>query len=191
MEDKKMTATAIDRSRPTTGLGIMGNVIRRGLDAAYQWAAYLAGACMVMILLLTLTQIVTRYLGFSVRGVSDYGGYFMAAASFLAFAHTLNRGAHVRIEMVLSVLGRFRWFAETVSLGAASLIAVWFAYYSCDMVYWTYQFGDMSTGLDATPLWIPQLSMAVGAVLFAIAIADQFLQQAFKGAHSIASGGGH
>ena len=52
---------------------------------------------------------------------------------------------------------------------AATGIAAWFAYYSCSMVYWSYTLGDVSQGMDATPLWIPQLSMALGTVLFAIA----------------------
>ena len=33
---------------------------------------------------------------------------------------------------------------------------------------------DISTGNDATPLWLPQLGMAVGAVVFAIAAVDEF-----------------
>ena len=31
------------------------------------------------------------------------------------------------------------------------------------------EFHDVSSGLDATPLWIPQLGMAVGTTLFALA----------------------
>jgi hypothetical protein len=33
----------------------------------------------------------------------------------------------------------------------------------------------VSTGVDATPLWIPQLVMAVGTVVFAIAFVDDFI----------------
>ena len=58
------------------------------------------------------------------------------------------------------------------------------------MVYVSYQYGDLSTGLDATPLWIPQMTMAVGAVLFAVAIFDQFCQLAFRGSHSITQSSG-
>ena len=166
--------------------------LRRSLDAIYNGSGYLAAACLAGILVLTMIQIVTRYLGIQVRGLTDYAGYLMAAASFLAFASALNHGAHVRIEMVLSVMGRYRRLGETVALGIASLAACWFAYYSCNMVYWSYKFGDVSTGLDATPLWIPQCSMAIGTVLFAVAIVDNFLCMLFSGRDNIApSSGSH
>jgi len=160
-------------------------VLRRVLDAAYRWSAYLAAASMVTVLLLTMAQIVTRYAHITATGLSDYAGYFMAASAFLAFAHALNRGSHVRIELILGIAGRHRYVLELVSMGLGALIASWFAYYACKMVYWSYRFGDLSTGLDATPLWIPQLTMAFGAVLFAVAIADQWLRLLLTGAHTI------
>jgi TRAP-type C4-dicarboxylate transport system permease small subunit len=36
-------------------------------------------------------------------------------------------------------------------------------------------FNDISTGNDATPLWIPQIAMAVGTVLLAIAFVDELV----------------
>ena len=175
-----MTAAALDQPRRSVRRRAKMKAVRRVLDFIYDMAGYLAAASMVSILLLTLAQIVSRYLGMGVRGLSDYAGYAMAAASFLAFANALNRGAHVRIEMLLAVLGRFRRLGEIVSLGVASVIATWFAYYSCDMVYWSWKFGDISTGLDATPLWIPQCTMAV---------TDNFLQLLFTGKDNIVTPG--
>ena len=159
--------------------------MRRVLDILYLWSAYLAAASMVMVLLITLAQIVTRYAHIAVTGLSDYAGYFMAASAFLAFAHALNRGAHVRIELVLSIAGRYRYAAEVLSFSLGALISGWFAYYACRMVWWSYKFGDISTGLDATPLWIPQLTMAFGSVLFAVAICDQLLRLVFTGKHTV------
>lgn len=86
---------------------------------------------------------------------------------------------------MLSNAGRGRRALETASFAAGIAISTWFAYYCCDMVYWSYQLGDISTGQDATPLWIPQLSMAIGAVLFAIAIADHGLRLLISGDHGI------
>ena len=184
-----MTVAAIEQPRRTARRGVMMKTIRRSLDLAYDVAGYMAAACLAGILLLTLSQIVTRYLGISVRGLSDYAGYVMAAASFLAFAHALNHGAHVRIEMVLHVLGRYRRIGETISLGIAAVVGAWFAYYACNMVYWSYKFGDVSTGLDATPLWIPQSTMAIGSVLLAVALADNFIQLLFTGRDNIVTAG--
>jgi TRAP-type C4-dicarboxylate transport system permease small subunit len=159
--------------------------MRRLLDAIYVWSAYLAAASLVILLLLTLMQIIFRYAHITVTGLSDYGGYFMASSAFLAFAHALNRGVHVRIELIHGLVGRFRYPLEATAFGLGTAISGWFAYYACRMVVWSYKFGDISTGLDATPLWIPQLAMAFGSVLFAVAIADQWLQLIFRGAHTI------
>lgn len=182
---------AMTGTEPAPRLAVLHAAVRRGLDRIYDWAAYLAAASMGIIFLITLVQISSRYLGFNIRGLSDYAGYFMASSVFLAFAHTLNRGAHIRIEMFMSMFDSFRRFAEIVSIGASVLVAMWFAYHACGMVYWSFKFGDVSTGLDATPLWIPQLSMAFGSVLFAIALADQWLQLVFRGSHSISPSSGH
>ena len=43
------------------------------------------------------------------------------------------------------------------------------------MVYVTLVLYDVSTDMDATPLWIPQTTMTLGVVLFTIAMIDNFL----------------
>jgi hypothetical protein len=53
------------------------------------------------------------------------------------------------------------------------------------MVYWSYVLGDVSQGLDATPIWIPQLSMAFGMSLLAVAVADHGLRLIATGEHGI------
>ena len=159
--------------------------IRSGLDFIYLACGYLAAACMIAILLLTVSQMVFRALAINIRGLTDYAGYCMAAAAFLAFAHTLNNGSHIRIEVFTGLLGRYRVYAEGWALASSTAITGWFAYYSCTMVYWSYKLGDVSTGLDATPLWLPQVPMAIGSVLFTLALADHFLQLLFTGKHGI------
>ena len=53
------------------------------------------------------------------------------------------------------------------------------------MVYWSYALGDVSQGLDATPIWIPQLSMAFGVSLLAVAVIDHGLRLLLTGDHQI------
>jgi TRAP-type C4-dicarboxylate transport system permease small subunit len=184
-EGHDMAFVALERNAGITRQASAIAIIRRVLDIAYLWSAYLAAASLMMILLLTMAQVICRYADINVRGLSDYAGYFMASSAFLAFAHTLNQGAHVRIELFLGMLGRFRRHMELLSFAVAACIAGWFAYYACTMVYWSYKFNDISTGLDATPLWIPQSAMAIGSILFAVAIFDRFVRLMFTGAHGI------
>ncbi len=50
-----------------------------------------------------------------------------------------------------------------------------FAWYSTRLAWQSFDFHDISTANDATPLWIPQLTMAVGTVIFAIALVDELV----------------
>ena len=47
------------------------------------------------------------------------------------------------------------------------------------------KFKDVSQGQDATPLWIPQMAMAIGAVILAIAFWDNFIRVLFTGRHGV------
>jgi TRAP-type C4-dicarboxylate transport system permease small subunit len=163
----------------------LGGRIRSFLDSIYLGCGYLAAASMCAILVITMLQIGGRLSGYNLRGLTDYAGYFMAASAFLAFAHTLNKGAHIRIELLLSVAGKWRRTLETLGFAAGIAVSSWFAYHCCALVYWSYQLGDISTGQDAMPLWIPQLSMAIGSVLFAVAMIDHGLRLLIWGDHGI------
>ncbi len=57
------------------------------------------------------------------------------------------------------------------------LLAGLFAWFSLRLVWQSHQFNDMSTGNDATPLWIPQIAMAVGTVLLFVAFVDEWVQE--------------
>ena len=159
--------------------------LRAALDALYLWAGHAAAAAMLGILLLTVLQISARLTGYGIRGATDYAGYCMAASAFLAFAHALNHGAHIRIEVFLQFMGRRRVWGEKLSLAVSCAIALWLAWHSWDMVYWSWKFNDISQGPDATPLWIPQATMALGASLFAIAMIDHTARLFATGDHGI------
>jgi TRAP-type C4-dicarboxylate transport system permease small subunit len=149
--------------------------VRRALDLMYDGAAALAALFMVGLLAMVLLSIVSRQLHFHVPGTDAYAGYLMAGAGFLALAHTLKRGEHIRVTLVLSALsGGARRAFELWSLGAASLLASLFAFYSAKLAWQSHVFNDVSTGNDATPLWLPQLAMAVGTLILAIAFVDEF-----------------
>jgi TRAP-type C4-dicarboxylate transport system permease small subunit len=147
--------------------------MRRVLDSLYNAAAYLAALLLVGTLAMVLLGIAGRLLGFQVRGSDAYAGYCMAGAGFLALAHTLARGEHIRVSLVLEHAGAAgRRFLERWSLAVAVLLSLGFAWYSVRLAWQSYTLHDVSTGNDATPLWIPQLAMAIGTVVFAIAFVD-------------------
>jgi len=150
--------------------------MRRTLDRLYDGCAALAAIFMVALLVMVLLSIASRELGFNVPGIDIYAGYMMAAAGFLAMAHTLKKGEHIRVTLLLGALrGGARRGLEIWALFAAMLLAMLSAFYSAKLAWQSYAFHDISTGNDGTPLWIPQLSMALGAIVLAIAFIDEFV----------------
>ncbi len=150
--------------------------MRKTLDRLYDTAAALAALAMVGLLVMVLLSVVGRQLHFNVPGTDAYAGYLMAAAGFLALAHTLKRGEHIRVTLILSALkGGTRHALELWALFAASLLALLSAFYAGKLAWQSYAFNDISTGNDATPLWIPQLAFAAGTLILAIAFIDEFV----------------
>jgi len=163
--------------------------VRRGLDALYDGAAWLAALFMVALLLAVLASVVGRQLHFNIPGTDAYAGYMMAGAGFLALAHTLKRGEHIRVTLLLQVLSpRARRALEVWALTAATLLAGLIAFYSLRLVWQSHAFNDISTGNDATPLWLPQLSMAIGTTILAIAFLDEWVLE-LRGRRSQPSSG--
>jgi TRAP-type C4-dicarboxylate transport system permease small subunit len=161
--------------------------MRKALDALYDGAAWLAALFMVGLLVMVLLSIVSRQLHFHVPGTDAYAGYLMAASGFLALAHTLKRGEHIRVTLLLSALkGGARRGLEIWALAAATLLAALSAFYSARLAWQSRQFNDISTGNDATPLWIPQLSMAIGTAILLIAFVDELVLEIRGRRHTIA-----
>jgi TRAP-type C4-dicarboxylate transport system permease small subunit len=174
----------VERATGASHHHALGKIWRR-LDGLYLLCGYLAAFFLVLIFLTTMLQVASRLLGYNIRGLTDYAGYFMAASAFLAFAHTFNSGAHIRIELFLSMMGRFRKPAEWFSFLVATVVASWLSWFAWSMVYWSYKLNDVSQGLDATPIWIPQLSMAVGLTVLAISVVDHTLRLILTGDHQL------
>ena len=150
--------------------------MRAALDRLYDGAAWLAALMMIGLLVMVLLSILGRQLGFNVPGTDAYAGYMMAGVGFLALAHTLKRGEHIRVSLLLQALGpsarhRAELFAHAVAVLLSALLAV----FSVKLCWQSWQFNDISTGNDATPLWIPQIAMAVGALVLIVAFVDELV----------------
>src|SRR5258707_11870467 len=84
---------------------VQEDVMRTALERAYDAAAWLAATCMIGLLAMVLLGIAGRQFHFYLPGTDAYAGYLMAGAGFLALAHTLKRGEHIRVTLLL---GRLR-----------------------------------------------------------------------------------
>lgn len=150
--------------------------MRQILNTLYRLSGGLAAVGMVCTLVLVTSGIVTRPLGIYLRGTDDYAGYAMAACGFLALAYTFKHGEHIRVTLLIDRVGgavqrAVQWAALLVGTGVSAALA----WYSVRLAWQSHAFGDISQGVDATPLWLPQLALAIGAAVFFIAMLDDLV----------------
>lgn len=155
----------------------------------YDLLLALAALSMVAALVSVLLGIIGRQIDWNLPGLDAYAGYSIAAALFLALPATFRNGDHIRVTLLLqsmseSVRNVFEW----VCLLAALALAVYVAWFSCNLVWVSYSLHDVSPAADASPLWIPQLTMALGAVGFAVAVLHALVARQ-QGATFFAAGG--
>ncbi|NNM73485.1 TRAP transporter small permease [Enterovirga aerilata] len=149
----------------------------RLLDRLYAAGIVLAAIFMVIIAALTLSQVVGRYFGLVVPDAGDLAGYAMAGSIFLALPHTLRSGGHIRVNLLLIHVPRgMRRALEVWCVSFLCVVGGLFAAFAVKLVLDSYEFGDVSTGMMPIPLWIPQLSMALGAVLLEIAAIEELVR---------------
>lgn len=142
----------------------------------YAAGAVLAAVFMVLIAGLTLFQVAGRLAGAAVPDAGELAGYAMAASIFLSLAYTLRRGGHIRVNLLLAhVPAGLRRPLEYWCLVALAVVGGMFAWFSVKLVVDSYTMGDVSTGMMSVPLWIPQLSMPIGAILLELAAIEELV----------------
>ncbi len=152
--------------------------MRKVLNGIYNGAGYLAALFMVGCLTMVLTEIAGSLFGFHLRGTDAYAGYCMAAAGFLALAQTLKRGEHIRVTLLVDRCGpKLKRPMEILAHLVALFFSGAFAFYAVRQVWVSREINDISQANDATPLWIPQIAMAIGTTILFIAILDELVLQ--------------
>lgn len=169
--------------------------MRAALKRLYGFAGLLGGIFMVLLLAFVLYSVgpgvglwleqtfgLPNLLPYVARSADEFAGYAMLASAFLALASTFGRGEHIRVTLFLQRLqGTPRRLAELWCLGLGSLLSGYLAWFSVKLCWQSYEINDLSTGLIAVPLWIPQVGMAVGAVILCVAVVEQLVVVATGG----------
>ena len=159
--------------------------MRKLVDWLYTGSGVLAGVFLILIAALSLAQICGRALGFAAYSFDDFAGFSMAASSFLGLAHTYRHNEQIRVAIVIDRFsGGKRRVLETLCLTASTFLIGFFAWYAADMVLTSYQINDVSQGLVAVPLWLPQSGMALGLAIMTIALLDDLITVLARGTPS-------
>ena len=107
----------------------------RNLNKLYKFSGYVAAIFLIFVAVFILIGISSRIFGFYIRGLAEYSGYCMAAASFFALAYTFVEGGHIRITLFLEKLsGLKKKIIETWCLSIASFFSGYLAFYFIKML---------------------------------------------------------
>jgi TRAP-type C4-dicarboxylate transport system permease small subunit len=154
------------------------------LQKLYDVCGAIAGALILCICLLISAQIGLNAFGRFAPGLlpstipsyADFSGFMLAGATFLALAHTLREGGHIRVNLVTSRLPvRLQVIAEAFTLLAAIVLIGYAAWFMGALVLESVHYGDVSTGIVPVALWIPQGIAAFGVTLLLVAIIHTFI----------------
>lgn len=168
-------APALPESAETAPRGFA----RRALDGVYAASAVLAGIALFGIFFLMMAQMTVRELGTSIPSADDMAGQLCVAVTFLALAQTFRRGELIRVSLMLAALRPVsRRVAELFSLAVALVSTLYLTWWCLLQVLDSHEFGEVSQGALAIPLWLPQLPMPIGAAFLTIAIAEELVRVA-------------
>ncbi|MDQ2093194.1 TRAP transporter small permease [Rhodalgimonas zhirmunskyi] len=132
------------------------------LDRLYLWAGVLAAFFMVTILALIVAQMIARWSSVTFHGSTEYAGYAMAATSFFALAHTLTRGAHIRVSIFLNMNRFLSLWLDAFAMLIAAITATYFARYAIKTNILSEMINDRTQGQDFVPEWLVTLISMLG-----------------------------
>lgn len=138
-------------------------------------AVSLAGgaiSCLIILAVLALTAVSVFYRYFLARpimGVDEATGFLVVAIVMFGAAESLRRRDHIRIDILFDRLGpKAHWWLELWSYGAVLAFAVLLLITAWHTVLFSRMFGAYSTGYLSIPMWVPQSTMVVGAILLGL-----------------------
>ena len=154
----------------------MFETLNRNLNKLYKFSGYVAAIFLILVAVFILIGISSRIFGFYIRGLAEYSGYCMAAASFFALAYTFVEGGHIRITLFLEKFsGLKKRLIEIWCLSVSSFFSGYLAFYFVKMLIISYKFQERSEGADEILIWIPQTSVAIGSTIFFISVFHKFI----------------
>ena len=160
---------------------MMLKTINKNLRKLYSFSGFIASAFLIFVAIFILIGISSRIFGFYIRGLAEYSGYCMAAATFFALAYTFVEGGHIRITLFLEKVSKTKKnFLEKWCLIIATYFSGYLAFYFIKMLIISYKFQERSEGADEILIWIPQTSVALGSTIFFICVFHQLILRFLK-----------
>jgi TRAP-type C4-dicarboxylate transport system permease small subunit len=142
------------------------------------WAGGVVGALLILyILALTAVAVVWRYvLQSPIRGVDEQAGFLVVATVMAGAAEALRRNDHINVDLITNFVPQpLQRALAAFGYAAVTLFSVVFLVTAWRTVSFSYSFQAYSPGDLQIPMWLPQSTMLVGALLLALVSIAKFV----------------
>lgn len=139
----------------------------RQIDRLSSWAAALAAACLLLMAILMMGEVIARSaFAQSLVFSWEFSGYLMGAAFLFGAAYTLRSGGHVRVSLLAEHVPRgvargLDFFSTLIGI----VVTAYILYALCLLSYSSFTRNIVSFTPTQTPLIIPQGILTIGALL--------------------------
>jgi TRAP-type C4-dicarboxylate transport system permease small subunit len=159
--------------------GFLDTLYRSGLGLSALAFVAIAGLVLLQVMGRVLDRLLTALgldaVGFAIPSLAEFGGFLFVAAAFLAMPATLRTGGHVRVTLLSAALPGAARATEILVIAGAVGLAAFAAWHSTLKVADSLKVHAVSYGTIPVPLWLPQAAMALGLILFLVALVDELV----------------
>jgi TRAP-type C4-dicarboxylate transport system permease small subunit len=148
------------------------------VDRLSDWGAWAAVACIVGILALIVGEVAARNLfNKSIDVAWEFSAFLMGAAFMLGAAYSLRTGAQIRVMVLLDHVPPAVRQAIDVTATLCCLVVAGYLTGALGQLTWLSWVRDShSDKASELPLWIAQLPLATGALLFTLQSAARLMR---------------
>lgn len=145
-------------------------------------AGYASGWIVILIILLTMVEVITRYvLRQPLILCDEFGGYSLFAICFLGLSYCAREKGHIRITFIVEKMpAKVASWLRVGTLSLAFLYAAVGSKISWDFLVGSFQRNMRSNSWLMTPLMWPQMALPIGFTLFSLVLILQIAKTVRK-----------
>lgn len=146
------------------------------------YAAYVAGVCATLLVMLVLAEIIRRtFFNSSFLWTFEISSWLLVAFAFLGLGYTLQSGGHVRVTLLVSRLPEQvqTWLELILSLVGAAMY-IYFTIFLFEGMVSAYQMGEVGTSVLEPPIYLIWAAAVAGLSTFSLQFVGIFLESLIK-----------
>ena len=140
------------------------------MEACRKSSLAVSAVALIILALLEIVEIFLRTLfQTSLLIVDEYAGYLLATMVFMGLCNSFSGGGFVRVEAIYNLFrGIPKRIVDILFILVLDVLFYVITYQCVTLNIMNFQKKLVSNSILKTPIWIPQLMMSIGLILFSI-----------------------